>query len=105
MRITLSIHTYIIALVVCTVLPFLVFSGVLVHRSATEEQQQIARSVRTAARGAADDLNRMIGGMQSLALALVDSKLLQTGVLAAFHLQASELVQRQNFIFKEYETT
>lgn len=105
MRITLSIHTYIIALVVCTVLPFLVFSGVLVHRSATEEQQQIARSVRTAARGAADDLNRMIGGMQSLALALADSKLLQTGDLAAFHLQASELVQRQNLTTVLYDTT
>ncbi|HUD59390.1 MAG TPA: ATP-binding protein [Acetobacteraceae bacterium] len=104
MRATISIHTSITALVVCTVLPFLVFSGLLVHRSATDQQQQIARTVRTAARSAADDINHMVNGMQLLTLALADSKLLQTGDLAAFHVQASVLSERQNLTTVLYDT-
>src|ERR1700688_275791 len=104
MRVNLSIHSCITALVVCTVLPFMLFSGVLVHRSATDEQEQIAQTLRTAARSAADDIDRMVGGMQLLALALADTKPLQTGDLAAFQLQASRLVQRQNLTTVLYDT-
>jgi signal transduction histidine kinase len=105
MRAAVSIHTYVMALVVCTVLPFLVFSGLLVHRSASDEQEQIALTVRTAARGAADDINRMVGGLRLLTIALADSKLLQTSDLAAFHVQASELVRRQNLTTVLYDPT
>ncbi len=105
MRINLSIHSCITALVVCTVLPFMMFSGMLVHRSAIDEQKQIAQTLRTAARSAADDIGRMVSGMQLLALALADSKLLQTGDLAAFQLQASRLVQRHNLTTVLYDTT
>ncbi len=105
MRTAVSIHTFITALVVCTVFPFLAFSGLLVHRSASDEQEQIALTVRTAARGAADDINRLVGGLRLLAIALADSKLLQTGDLAAFHDQASQLAQRQNLTTVLYDPT
>jgi hypothetical protein len=95
MRVSLSIRTYLTALVVGSVLPFVVFSGLLVYRSAADEQELIAQTVRNAAQNVATDLNRQIGGLQSLALALADSRLLQTGDLSAFQAQAIDLVQRQ----------
>ena len=104
MRRGLSIRTYIALLVVGTVLPFLVFSGLLVDRSAAAEQELIARTVRNAAQGAAGDINRQLAGLQLLALALADSSLLQTGDLAAFHVQASELVRRQDLTAVLYDT-
>ena len=84
MRATVSIRACITALTVGTVLPFLVFSGLLVHRSANDQQEQIARAVRTAARGAGDDINRMLDGMQLLALALADSGCCRPAILPRF---------------------
>jgi signal transduction histidine kinase len=103
MRAVLSIRTFIAVLVVGSVLPLLVFSGLLVHRSADDEQELIARTVRDVAQGAAGDINRQISGLQLLALALADPRLLQTGDLAAFHTHASELVRRQNLTAVLYD--
>lgn len=73
MRGRLSIHTYITALVVGTILPFLVFGGLLVDRSAMDQEELIASTVRTAAQGAAADVDRLVSGLQTQLLALSDS--------------------------------
>ena len=54
---------------------------------------------------AAADLNRQVGALQSLVIALADTRLLQTGDLAAFHAQASELVRRQDLTAVLYDST
>jgi signal transduction histidine kinase len=105
MRGPLSIHTYITALVVGTILPFLVFGGLLMDRSAIDQEELIASTVRTAAQGAAADVDRLVSGLQSQLLALADSQSLQSGDLAAFHAQATRLVQRQDLTAVLYDTT
>src|ERR1700730_445476 len=95
MRPTLSIHGYVTILVIAIVLPFLGFAALLVDHAASGEQELRARMVREAAIGTAGDLNRQLGVLQTLVLALADSPALQTGDLGAFHDQASELLRRQ----------
>jgi signal transduction histidine kinase len=95
MRPTLSIHRYVAILVIAIVLPFLGFAAVLVDHTARGEQELRAHMVRDAAIGTAGDLNRQLVALQSLVLALADSRALQTGDLEAFHDQASELLRRQ----------
>ncbi len=103
MRTSLSIHTYLVLLVVSTALPMLLFSGLLVDRSASDEQELIARTVRNDASGAANDLNRQIKALQSLSLALAGSRLLQTGDLAGFHDQAAGSVRGENLTAVLYD--
>jgi signal transduction histidine kinase len=95
MRPTLSIHGYVTILVIAVVLPFLGFAALLVDHTASGEQELRASMVREAAIGTASDLNRQVGVLQALVLALADSRALQTGDLEAFHDQASELLRRQ----------
>ena len=95
MRPTLSIHRYVTIMVIAIVLPFLGFAALLVNHAASGEQELRARMVRDAAIGTAGDLNRELGALQALVLALADSRALQTGDLEAFHDQASELLRRQ----------
>jgi signal transduction histidine kinase len=97
MRLGLSIHSYIAILVIGTVLPFLVFSGLLVHRSTTSEQELIAESVRDAAKGAAEDIDRQIDLLQLLGLAAAKSLLLQSGDVEGFQVLMGELARGQNF--------
>jgi hypothetical protein len=60
--------------------------------------------VRNAAEGVAGNLNRQAAALQPLMLPLADSRLLQTSHRAAFHVQAIELVRRQNLTAVLYDT-
>ncbi|MEJ0019755.1 MAG: ATP-binding protein [Acetobacteraceae bacterium] len=95
MRVTCSIHGYVTILVLGTVVPFLLFCALLVDQAAKDQQKLIAETIHNTASGAADDLSRQLGTLQALALALANSRALQSGDLATFHDQASELLRRQ----------
>ena len=61
--------------------------------------------VREAAIGTAGDLDRQLGTLQALVLALADSRALQTGDLEVFHNQAGELLRRQGVTAVLYDPT
>ncbi|MDR3538232.1 MAG: ATP-binding protein [Acetobacteraceae bacterium] len=103
MRRSLSIRTYVMMLAIGTVLPSLAFSALLLTRTATAAQDEIARTVRDAARTSAADLNRHIADLEQLAIALTNSRLLQTGDLAGFQRQASQAVARQGLTVVLYD--
>ena len=104
MRFTFSIHTFITALVVATVLPFLIFSGLLVERAVGDEQRLITRSMRDAAEAAAGDIDRRISALMSLALTIGDARMLRIGDLAAFHARWSAVVGREGLTAVVYGT-
>ena len=104
MRFTFSIHAYITALVVATVLPFLLFSGLLVERAVGNEQTLIARSIRDAAEAGASDIDRRMSALVSLALTIGDARMLRIGDLAAFHARWSAVVARESLTAVVYDT-
>ena len=105
MRFTFSIHAYITALVVATVLPFLLFSGLLVERAVGNEQTLIARSMRDAAEAGANDIDRRMSALVSLALTIGDARMLRIGDLAAFHARWRAVVERESLTVVVYDTT
>ena len=104
MRFTFSIHTFITALVVASVLPFLIFSGFLVERAVGDEQRLITRSMRDAAEAAAGDIDRRISALMSLARTIGDARMLRIGDLAAFHTRWSAVVGREGLTAVVYGT-
>ncbi len=104
MRHAISIRTYITVLIVATILPILIFAGLLVHRAATNEQELMTRAMRDTTRAAAIDLNRQIGGMMSLALSIADARTLQADEMAAFHVRWSHVVEREGQTAVLYDT-
>jgi len=105
MRHAISIRTYITVLIVATILPILIFAGLLVNRAATNEQELMARAMRDTTRAAAIDLNRQIVGMMSLALSIADARTLQADEMAAFHVRWSHVVEREGQTAVLYDTT
>ena len=72
MRPTLSIHGYLTILVIAVILPFLGFTTLVVDHAGRGEQELRARMVREAAIGTAGDLDRQLGTLQALVLALAE---------------------------------
>jgi signal transduction histidine kinase len=103
MRPILSVHGYITGLVFATVLPFLVFSGLLVYRAATTEQSLMTRSMREAADIAADSINRRVLTLASLAESIADARTLQVGDLPMFRNRWSRQVQRDGMNLVLYD--
>ena len=104
MRPTLSVHGYIIGLVFATVLPFALFSGFLVYRTASTEQDLVTRSLRETADITADSINRRVLSLISLAQTIADARTLQGGDLPAFHDRWARQVERENMTLVVYDT-
>jgi signal transduction histidine kinase len=104
-RFILSIHTFITVLVVATVLPFLFFSGHLVRRAATSEQELIVSTVRDTVQGAAGDVKRRLDGVWSLAQTIADARMLQIADLAQFQNRWGHVADREGLTTILYDTS
>jgi signal transduction histidine kinase len=105
MRPILSVHSYITGLVFATVLPFLVFSGLLVYRTATTEQALMTRAMRESADIAADSVNRRVLTLVSFAQSIGDARTLQVDDLRTFRTRWSREVERDGMSLVLYDAT
>ena len=103
MRPILSIRIYITLMIVATVLPVLLFSGLLVHRAATNEQDLTIAAMRDAARGIASDLSRELAALTSTAAAIADARTLRTDELPAFYARWAPVVARDGLTAVVYD--
>ena len=86
-----STRTTTAVLVLAILAPILLFCGILLTRFAAAEQARLEADVIERARDIAQDTDRDIAGLQAAIQALATSRLLQTGDLAEFYRQASEV--------------
>jgi signal transduction histidine kinase len=92
----LSVRAHVVGLILVIVAPLLAFSSVLVLRSAINEQDVMANSVRERARAAAAAIDHHLGSLRSRALVLASSPHLQTSNLAAFYDEAGTMAAALN---------
>jgi len=81
----LSVRAHVVGLILVIVTPLLAFGAALVLRSAVNEQDVMANSVREQARAAAAAIDHRLGSLRSRVLVLASSPHLQAGDLGAFH--------------------
>ena len=84
----LSVRTHVIGLILVIVAPLLIFSAFLVLRSAANEQEFMAATVRERTRGAAATIDHVLGSLRTRLFMLAASHSLQTGDLATFRAEA-----------------
>ncbi len=89
----LSVRTHVVGLILVIVAPLLAFSAFLVLRSASNEQNFMAATVRERSREAAATLDHELGSLRTRLFMLAASHTLQTGDLPTFRAQAIAAVQ------------
>ena len=89
----LSVRTHVVGLILVIVAPLLAFSALLVLRSAANEQDFMAATVRERSREAAATLDHELGSLRTRLFMLAASHGLQTGDLSAFRAEAIAAVQ------------
>ncbi len=82
------VRAYLLLLLAATILPSLVFGGVLLAQIARSERARITAATLAAAERTADALDRELAGMTAALQALAASPSLATGDLTAFDAQA-----------------
>lgn len=92
----LSVRAHVVGLILVIVAPLLTFGAVLVLRSAIEEQDVMANSVRERARAAAAAIDHQLGSLRSRALVLASSPNLQAGNLGTFYEEATATAATTN---------
>jgi signal transduction histidine kinase len=92
----LSVRAHVVGLILVIVAPLLTFGAVLVLRSAIEEQDVMANSVRERARAAAAAIDHQLGSLRSRALVLASSLHLQAGNLGTFYEEATATAATTN---------
>jgi signal transduction histidine kinase len=88
-----TIRSHMVGLVLGVVVPLLAFSAFLVLRSAQNEQEIVASTVREAASTTAATIDHELSLLRARLFILAGSRHLQTGDFAAFHAQAGEAVK------------
>lgn len=88
-----SVRTHVIGLILVVILPLLAFSAFLVLRSAANEQEFMANSVREHTRESAAALDHELGALRTRLFILAASRQLQADDLTAFHAEALEAVR------------
>jgi signal transduction histidine kinase len=89
----LSVRTCMVGLILVVVLPLLAFSAFLVLRSAEHEQELMANTVRERTQATAATVDHELSLLRARLFVIAGSKHLQTGDLAAFHIQATEVAR------------
>lgn len=90
-----SVRTYMVGLTLAVVLPLLAFGGFLVMRSAERQQTLMVSQVRERVQVTAAAIDEMLASARTRLFAMSTAPTLQSGDFAAFHLLASDILQRQ----------
>jgi signal transduction histidine kinase len=88
-----SVASHMIGLILAIVTPLLLFSALLVLRSALHEQEVTGNAVRERTREAAAALDHELGTLRTRLFLLASSQYLHAGDLAAFHAEATDFVK------------
>src|SRR5215469_17159859 len=89
----LSVRAYMFGLILAVVLPLLAFSAFLVLRSAAHEQEIMANTVRERTQAVAATIDQELSLLRARLFVIAASRHLQSGDLAAFHAQATEVAR------------
>jgi signal transduction histidine kinase len=90
----LSVRTHVVGLILVIVAPMLAFSGFLLLRSASHEEDFMAATVRERARAAAAAIDHELGSLRTRLFMLAASYSLQMDDLPAFRAQAVAAVKQ-----------